>query len=217
MLATILAKQIGLMKMSKKRNNKAVTPKRIPTSVEDFTPYIESLKASVERDTEYLEWLNSGKADPNPRVFGMKTIEEIFDKINYARNFRNRVIHNWETWVAVSAPVAEFDGKIRDVITLDDPESEWYSELNGEDYFRDLTKHTGKWRDVMKLRGCQLKGNAYKVDSLIKTYLAVTTAYTYKHGFSSWDEFAIAPYPNWRYKMGAYTWNGQIGTVFILK
>ena len=216
MSAKILEKQIGWT-MKNKKNNKSTASKRIPTSVEDITPYIESLKSSIQRDTEYLDGLNSGEINPNPQVFGMTTVEEVFNKINNAREFRNRVIHNWETWIAMSAPIAEPDGNNRVVINLDDPDSEWYNELNEEDYFRDLTKHTGKWRDVMKLRGCLLSGSAYKVNSLIETYVAVTTAYTYKHGFANWDEFAITPYPNWREKMGAYIWNGNIGTVFILR
>jgi hypothetical protein len=209
----MLAKQNGLM-MSKKKTAKSEKSKRIPSSVEDFVPYIEGVKAGFERDTKYLNAINTGEAQPDPRAFGLTTVEEVFNKINTAREFRWRIINNWETWVKYSAPVTVTDDKTRTIIDLNDPSCEWYL---GEDYYRELTKHTGKWRDIISLRGAMLVGDTDKANAIIEVYNLVMREYTYCHGFKSWDEYGIVPHENWREKMGALFIIGDTKKVVILK
>lgn len=192
--------------MAKKKTTKPTTPRKV-ISVADYTPYIVALEEIAKRDKQFLDDINSGTIFIDPRTFGLETEQEIFEKIHTAWQWRLRVLRNWEIWAEMTAPLHNVETDYREMLDLSDPNNYWYEadidEIGKDEYTRRITKHTGKWRDIISLRGASLFCSEKQYWVLRDVYITVMTAYVYAQGFSNWDAIGIVPHENWREKMGA--------------
>lgn len=209
-----------VMTMSKgKKYTKPVAPR---PSIFEYEPYIKRIEREMNNMDKFLEDMRENRVAVNPSLYGCETATDVYNKIVDSRNQRAVILRNWVRWVKLSAPVLEADDKDRPIENLESPESYWYeadlTDLNETSYVKRLTITSGKWKEILDLRGHLLVGDPLQARILRKLYITVMESYLYAHGFATIDkDFYVMPHQNWREKMGAiFTVNNDM-KVHILK
>ena len=206
--------------MSKsKKQAKPVAPK---LSMFYYEPYIERLKREIDSMDKFLEDIREQRVSIDLRLWQANNGEDVYNLIVDRRNVRAKIVNYWQHWVEMSAPVLVPDEKERPIEDVSNPESYWYEadllDLTESKYVKQLTVPSGKWKNILKLRGHLLVGDALQIKILRNLYIAVMGEYTYSHGFKSIEkEFYIMPHDDWRDKMGAIVFTNGAMRVIINK
>lgn len=211
-----------MMKMSRKKQNKQTKPSTPKPSLFEYEPYIARVEREMKNMDTFLEDMRENRVAVNPKFYNCQKPSDVYNKIVDARNNRSVILRNWKKWVELSSPVSQSDDKDRPIEDLSSPNSYWYesdfSELSESAYFKRLTTPSGKWKEILSLRGHLLVGDEKQAQVLRKLYITVMEAYVYAKGFASIDkQFYVCPHYDWREKMGAiFAVNGNT-KVHILK
>lgn len=196
-----------MMKMSKRKQSKQTKPVMPKPSLFEYEPYIARVEREMKNMDKFLEDMRENRVAVNPQFYGCQKPSEVYNKIVDARNNRSVILRNWKKWVELSSPVLQSDDKDRLIEDLSVPNSYWYESDFAKSetaYFKRLTIPSGKWKEILSLRGHLLIGNERQAKILRKLYITVMEAYVYAKGFASIDkQFYVCPHSNWREKMGA--------------